>query len=121
MTSKKTFVTHLQDSPTSKFLSGQPEERGEQLETSEPKETESKPKEQQESPTVPAETKARKPETKGQRFSLLLTNTQREQLNKIAIVKNVSVNELISLFINEGIRASEDDLKKWEKIKEVLG
>lgn len=125
MANKKTFINHLQDSPTSKFLSGQTEERGERLETSEPEaRTESELKETaQDAPKTEAkaESKPRKAETKGQRFSLLLTNTQREQLNKIAIVKGVSVNELISIYINDGIRASRDDLDKWERIKEVLG
>ena len=126
MANKKTFINHLQDSPTSKFLSGQTEERGERLETSEPEaRTESELKEtaQQDEPAkeVKAVTNPRKKEVKGQRFSLLLTNTQREQLDKIAIVRGVSVNELISIYINEGITASKDDLDKWERIKEVLG
>lgn len=126
MTSKKTFITHLQDSPTSKFLSGQTEERGEHLNTPEPEartEDELKKTAQQDEPAkeVKTETNQRKKEVKGQRFSLLLTNTQREQLDKIAIVRGVSVNELISIYINDGIRASRDDLDKWERIKEVLG
>ena len=51
----------------------------------------------------------------------MLTIPQRESLEHIAIVKGVSINELIGQFINDGINNNKDDLEKWEKLKEVLG
>lgn len=59
-------------------------------------------------------------EKRQQRFSLLLTISQRETLEHIAYVKGVSINELIGQFINRGIANSKNELDKWERIQEVL-
>lgn len=68
------------------------------------------------------QTKKRRTESrKTAHTSVLITAEQKSTLEKLAIVKRVSVNELIGRFIDEGIKRSKEDLKKWDQIKEVLG
>ena len=105
---KKTF-SGLLDTPASKYLSG-PSMAAEQTEAPAPQLANySRPK--------PAPDKK---DVKAQRFSLLLTARQREELNKLAIVKGSSINELIGQFINAGLETSADDLAKYDEIIEVM-
>lgn len=117
MESKKSFLNDLEPSPAEKYISTANQE------TAETKET---PKVEQ--PTIDQKFKPignrnkKDPNTlRGQRFSLLLTIPQREKLERLALVTGVSMNELIGMFIDEGLEKNKDTLEKYEKLKEVLG
>lgn len=135
MASKKTFLNDLETSPTAKFISTANQELTEVKEEIEQPNGEKvligqtafnleQPKATSNQDTPKPKGNINKKDVnqvKGQRFSLLLTIPQRESLEHIAIVKGVSINELIGQFINDGINNNKDDLEKWEKLKEVLG
>ena len=135
MASKKTFLNDLETSPTAKFISTANQELTEVKEEIEQPNGEKvligqtafnleQPKATSNQDTPKPKGNVNKKDVnqvKGQRFSLLLTIPQRESLEHIAIVKGVSINELIGQFINDGINNNKDDLEKWEKLKEVLG
>lgn len=121
MASKKTFTSNLETSPVTKFITGNQDITNQKL-TEQPKPVQPKePVNTDQTETKPRTNKKDVNQVRGQRFSLLLTIPQRENLEHIAVVKGISINELIGQFIDEGISNSTDELSKWEQIKEVLG
>ena len=50
-----------------------------------------------------------------------MNKNQREKLKGIAIVRNITFNELLNRLIDKEIEASAEDLAKWEKIRKELG
>lgn len=126
---RKTFVDDLDTNPTNKFISTANQDY---TEVKEEVETPDGNKltigqtafnlDQTETPKRKGNTNKKDiNEKRSTRFSLLLTIPQYEALERIKTVRGMSLNGLISEFIDEGIKNSKEDLEKWEKIKEVLG
>ena len=123
MASKKTFAQDIaaRISPAEKFLTGQPQE-AEPLTTEREtiKGPDGKPVDIEQVAFTLSEHNTGKKILRSVTTSIAISEQQRETLRHLAIVKNITVNELLNRFIDKGIEDSAEDLQKWEKIKEVL-
>ena len=127
MAKKKDFTKDLERSPATKFISvvnndvvEEKEEitqpNGETIAVDQVKlNLDQQPQEQKKS------LKKDPKEVRKKHFNLMITEPQYEMLNKIAIGYNISINELINRYIDDGIKNSKDALEKYEKLKELLG
>ena len=117
MESKKSFLNDLETSPAAKYISTANQETAEIKETP----TAEQPTASQRLKPIGNRNKKDPNTLRGQRFSLLLTIPQRENLERLALVTGMSMNELIGMFIDEGLEKNKDTLEKYEKLKEALG
>lgn len=71
---------------------------------------------------APAKAKATAPgkENKTARLGVSVTPEQKKKVEGLAIIENVSVSELISRFIDDGLEKHKEELKKWDQIKEYI-
>ena len=54
------------------------------------------------------------------RINAMVTEEAKKKLERLAMVKRISVSELIVRFIDDGLKREKADLQKWEQIKEFL-
>ena len=102
----------LSRSPAEAFISGLQEQKADV-----------KPELEQKviAPEKPEKALKPKEEKRTVRVNVVMNQRQREKLKGIAIVRNITFNELLNRLIDKEIEASAEDLAKWEKIRKEIG